>query len=157
MHLYEITENYRGLMELDLPEDALIDTLEAITAEFDDKAIAVGYVIKNLNGEVDAIDAEVSRLLKRSNARKSRVSSLKSYLLGAMSVMDKKKIECEVFSLTRQRGRMSVVIDNQEDLPEGCLKISVSPNKTAIKKAIDEGWEVKGAHLERGNDSLVMR
>ena len=157
MHLYELTENYRGLMELDVPEEALIDTLEAISAEFDDKAIAVGYVIKNLNSEADAIDAEIKRLSGRKSARMNRVKSLKTYLIGNMSVLDKKTIECDLFSISRQKGRMSVFIDSQDALPEEYLKVSVSPDKTAIKKAIDSGEEVKGAHLERGSDSLVMR
>jgi len=159
MKLYEITEQCRGLMDIadDLPEEAFNDTLEALSGEFDEKAISVGYVIKNLAIEAEAIDMEIKRLSARKKARDNRVKSLKGYLLTNMVALDKKKVHCEIFSLSRRKGHMSVVIDNQDVLTESYTKVSVSPDKVAIKKAIDAGKEVEGAHLERGNDSLVMR
>jgi len=159
MKLYEITDQYRGLMEMseELPPEALADTLEGITTEFEEKAISVGYVIKNLTSQSGAIDAEIKRLQDMKKARENRVKSLKDYLLSNMIALDKKKIFCDVFSLSRRKGVPSVYIDNQDAIPEEFLKVSVSADKTAIKKAIASGSEVKGAHIEVGSDSLILR
>lgn len=52
-----------------------------------------------------------------------------------------------------------MVIDNADLLPDELVTVQtlVTPDKKAIKVAIDSGEDVKGAHIEIGERSLQVR
>ena len=69
MKLYEIANEYLALVEAieneEIPEEAVADTLEAMTAEIEDKADNIACLMKALNAEALAIREEEKRLAKR--------------------------------------------------------------------------------------------
>ena len=83
MNLYEITELQK---ELEREEDAEAkqDLQELISIELKNKSNNIVYVIKNLEGNNAAIDAEIERLqaLKRRNS--SNIEKIKSNILWFM-------------------------------------------------------------------------
>ena len=64
--LYELTGNYVTLMDmLDDPEVdpiTLMDTLDAVEGELDEKAENYGRIIRNLEAEAKALNCEIIRL-----------------------------------------------------------------------------------------------
>ena len=64
--LRELTEEMQAVADLandpDIPQEALIDTLEGIQGMFNEKAIKVVHVLVNSDSDIDAIDAEIARL-----------------------------------------------------------------------------------------------
>jgi len=64
--LYNLTNQYLSLQDLDLPEEVLVDSLEGLKGEIDIKAENIIHVLANM--DTTAIDAEIKRLqsLKRS-------------------------------------------------------------------------------------------
>ncbi|MNT36671.1 hypothetical protein D3C72_1727710 [compost metagenome] len=52
-----------------------------------------------------------------------------------------------------------MVIENADLLPDELVTVQtlVTPDKKAIKEAIENGVEVKGAHIEIGERSLQVR
>ena len=83
MKLYEITELQK---ELEREEDAEIkqDLQELIATELKNKSNNITYVIKNLEGNNMAIDAEIERLQALKNRNSSNIDKIKSNILGFM-------------------------------------------------------------------------
>ena len=60
--LYQITNEYRELENMDLDPETLADTLESLEGEFDDKADKICHVLKNLDAQAKACFDESERL-----------------------------------------------------------------------------------------------
>lgn len=71
--LYELTGQFKELTVLmdGADEDMAIavrDTMGAIEAEFNDKALAVSRIILNMDGDIEAVDSEIERLQGESGS-----------------------------------------------------------------------------------------
>lgn len=55
------------------------------------------------------------------------------------------------------KGRDRVEIVDEARLPKWALRVSTSPDKTAIKERLDAGKKVPGAELKTGDAALTMR
>jgi hypothetical protein len=162
-HLYEISENLRGLSSID-PEDesmalAIRDTMEAVQGEFDEKAKAVASVILNMDSDADAIQAEIDRLTARKKAIQNRQEGIREYLRTNMEACGISKITHPLFSITLAKGREIAVIDDPSALPDDLVyvKTEVRPEKAEILKLLKEGVEVPGAHIERSQSSIRIK
>lgn len=83
MKLYEITEQLENIKELlENPEFAdnadIAKALDAVQQDFDKKAENVVYVIKNTEGDIEVIDAEIKRLQAMKSNVKTVLSRLKT-------------------------------------------------------------------------------
>ncbi|MFW3895326.1 siphovirus Gp157 family protein [Pseudomonas bharatica] len=163
-NLYELTGQYRELAVLiqDADEDmavAVRDTMGAIEAEFNDKALAVSRVILNMDGDIEAVDAEIDRLQERKRIMSNRKSQIIDYLRENMEAAKITKITCPLFTITLCAGRDSVIVDDEKLLDEDLVnpKVTMVPDKKAIAARIKAGQEVKGAHLERGQPSIRIK
>ena len=147
MNLYEITELQK---ELEKEEDAEIkkDLQELIAVELKNKSNNIVYVIKNLESNNAAIDAEIERLQALKKRNSSNIDKIKSNVLWFMqqNTIDSIKTELATFSLRKSE---STDIENIEQIPQEFITIKQTfvPDKTAIKKAIKEGREVAGAKV----------
>ena len=72
--LYDLTEQFQELLSMaldpDVDEQALADTMEGIECEIEEKADGYAKVIKSMEADIPAIDAEIARLTARKNHRK---------------------------------------------------------------------------------------
>ena len=66
MKLYELTEQYDGVMNLlydgETDEQTILDTLESIEGEIEDKADNYAKIIKTMTAEAEAIKSEEDRI-----------------------------------------------------------------------------------------------
>lgn len=158
MALYQIADRFKALESLaeheDLAPEIVADTLEGIDAEFEEKAVAVAAFIQNLIHTADGIEAAAEAMHDRQARLRARADSLKAYLQFQLQVMDKKKIEHELFTIRRQNNALSVVVDDEKLIPETYWYQPPAPPKQLDKKAIaadiKAGKEVPGAHLFQG-------
>lgn len=162
--LYELTGKFKELSVLmdDADEDMAIavrDTIGAIEAEFNDKALAVSRVILNMDGDIEAVDAEIRRLEERKRLMSNRKGQIIDYLRENMEAAEITKISCPLFTITLAKGRESVVIDDEKSLDDDLVstKVTTTPDKKAIAERIKAGQEVNGAHLERGKSSIRIK
>ena len=164
MTLYELTEDYMNLLELaedpDIDEQAFTDTLEGIDGALEDKAEGYAKVIRTLEGDAAACDAESKRLRNKKQTIENNIKRMKAALQMAMEATGKRKFKTPLFSFNIQKNTPSVVMDEQyiENIPERFL-IHKDPeiNRAAIKSAIKAGEDVGGiAHLEQ-TESLRIR
>ncbi len=162
--LYELTGNYVTLMDmLDDPEVdpiTLMDTLDAVEGELDEKAENYGRIIRNLEAEAKALKEEADRLSRRKQTIDNNIDSLKKRLQMAMELTNRPKIDTPLFKFYIQKNAPSVVLD-VDDLtelpPEWLTYQEPKVNKAAIKDAIKAGLNLEGiAHLEQ-SQSLRIR
>ena len=119
-NLYEITGNWKKVAEMlyeeEIDEQCIMDTLEAIEMEFEDKADGYAKVIKELLGNADVCKQEKIRLEARQKAFENRAKFLKQRLYENMKAMNKLKFKTDLFSFNIQAngGQQKLTVDGQE-------------------------------------------
>ena len=154
--LYLLAQDFRAVAEKladsDLPDEVIQDTLESLQFPVEEKAKNVAMVIRNMEASAKAIKDAADGMLQRAKAEEIRAKNLKSYLQAAMISTGINKIESPYFVLSIRNNPESVVIDAESQIPADYMReipASYSPDKTLIKKAIQDGFEVPGCHLAR--------
>lgn len=162
--LYEISTQYQELAALADSGDedlavALRDTMEAIEGEFQEKGKALAMVTLNMDGDIEAIKSQIDRLTDRKKALENRQASLKEYLRTNMERSGITKITHPLFTITLGKGKPIVVIDEESKIPDEYMniKVTTTPMKAEIARAIKEGVEVPGAHSEIGKSSISIK
>lgn len=163
MKLYQITEQYQNIADIlanpefhDNPD--VIAALDAVQGDFNDKAINTVKAIKRVEGDVEMIDAEIKRLQAMKKVRQNALDEVKSYLKRNMAQTGILKIECPLFKISySERSNSAVELDEAlflaNNLDQDLITVKITPNKTAIKKALEKGVNVMGAKLV---DSQVL-
>lgn len=162
--LYTISDQFKELATLAETADedlavALHDTMEAIEGEFQEKGKAIAMVTLNIDGDLEAIQSQIDRLTERKRIITNRKESLKEYLRKNMEASGITKISHPLFTITCGKGKPIVVIDNEKALPDDFFntKVTNTPDKVAIAKALKDGQEVPGAHSEIGKSSISIK
>ena len=170
MTLYELTDELQRLQmwleEEDADEDqALTDTLEMVTQDFEQKADGYGMVIRNLEADASEIKAqeailmeEVKRLKDKRAGIEKQTDRLKEALRKALELTGKKNLKTEKFTYGTRKSS-NVVIDAKSiyDLPDDCLRYKdPEPDKTAIKEYLKDHPDCEWAHIET-KMSLTLR
>jgi len=157
--LYQLTNEYKELENMDLDEDTLADTLESIEGEFDAKAESICHVLANMDGDATELEREVVRLSSRAKAIRDRKEKLGEYLRDGMEALEKKKIVGLKFTINCVAGRDMVNVLDESKIPRGFF-IKVPESKKLDKKdllaKLKEG-EVDGAELIKSKSSLRIK
>ena len=154
--LYEISNKYLEILDnLTADENGEVDVsaLEDANFEICEKAENVGVYIKECEALAKAIKEEELNLSVRRKALENKAQHLRAYLSDCMTMVGLRKLNTSKVAISFRTSK-AVEILNEGMIPEYLMteKIAWSPNKTAIKAAIEEGHEVPGAELvERRN------
>lgn len=158
MRLYELTKDYMDLLYAidteEIPEEAITDTLEAITASIEEKADNIACMLKGLEAEAQAIKAEEDRLKARRQAKERAYEKIKAYLSAELlkaniTAVDtaRNKItfrKSESVRIANETAFITWALLNRDDL----IKYGEpTANRTAIKKALKDGAVIDGAEL----------
>ena len=162
--LYELTSEYMQLLEIaedpDTDVRVLLDTMEGVSGEIEEKADGYAKVMKELEGEELKIKNEVDRLNVRRLSISNNIRAMKLRLQESMKLTGKTKFKTDLFSFNVQKNPPSVVIDEQylENIPKEYLKYKDPEiDKAKIKEDLKAGKDLTGiAHLEQG-ESLRIR
>lgn len=140
------------------PEE-IADTLEGIGGALGDKLDAIMIHVRNLEGQANTLGEEAKRLADRKKSFERQAKDLKKYALVCLLASGLDKLKTVKNTFTAVKGRASVVIDDESLLPNELVDVQtvVSPDKKAIKEALENGIEVPGAHIEIGERSLMVR
>jgi hypothetical protein len=151
MRLYEISESYYRWrdkvieMEGEVSEE-LFEELEQIQSSLDDKMEAYGVIIKSLRAETEALKNEKDILERRIKKNNNIEESLIFRLSDTMQQFGKDKFQTTKVQLSFRKSK-SVQILDEKLLPENFIKITKTPIKLEIKKALLDGLIVEGAEL----------
>jgi hypothetical protein len=160
-NLFQITAKAREL-SLALESGELTDELEnelvINQTELQEKAINYGYAMRSLESDVSIIDEEMKRLTALKKAKTGAIDRMKESVLNAMLIYGIEKVTSPTLNLSVRNNPESVDIPMAELLDAKFLvtKTTVTPDKVAIKKAIQNGEIVEGATLVR-TQSLVIK
>ena len=156
MQLYELTEMYLNLKDMDIEEGDLNSALENIDDEIETKADNIAKVLRDFDGDIEALKSEEERLAKKRKAIENRQKHLKEYLQNAMLVLDKRKFKTDLFSFNIQRNAPSLKILDESKIPEDYYKIERKLNKNDLKEAVKNGLFEDAAELVQ-TESLRIR
>lgn len=162
MNLYELTEQWESVYQMlddpDIPEDAIMDSIEGIEMIMEDKADAYAKIIKSMDGDIAATDAEIKRLQDRNNARKNRQKWFKKSLEDMMRATGKTMFKTTLFSFGIQKngGSLPVVFTPGVDVPSDWLKPG-DPDTARIRKHLEAGITLPFAVLGDRGESLRIR
>ena len=145
--------------------DALLDTLDAVDGEMEDKLASCAAFVKQLAAEADALDDEIKSLRQRSASKKHEIERFKKYIMDCMINADVKKVDEPLAKLTIRQNAESVEVADelgfidwaQRNDRDDLLRYSTPDiNKTAVKDAIRSGTELPGAQIVR-TKSLIIK
>ncbi|WP_338862832.1 siphovirus Gp157 family protein [Mycetohabitans rhizoxinica] len=154
--LYQIANEYRHaadrLVELDLDEQTVADTLESISGEFITKAQNVAFLIRNLETSAEQIQVAIEEMQMRAQKYANRAERIRAYLLQNMLMSGVQKLECPYLKLTVRENPAKVVIDDERQVPMAYMTDppppQPKPDKKLIAQAIKDGSGVPGCRLE---------
>ncbi|MGZ4970763.1 MAG: siphovirus Gp157 family protein [Methylobacter sp.] len=163
LSLYELSANYLQALdfltdpEMDLPIEAVNDTLEALGEELEDKAINVAKFFRNMEATAEAIKTAEANMARRRKTLENRVQWLKNYIKGNMELCGISHIECPHFKLSIQKNPVVINILDEDAIPEQFKEkvTSWKIDKNAIKDAIKSGSIVPGTELISGTRLAV--
>lgn len=156
MKLYELTNIYNSLLDMDLEGDELKAHLTNIEDAIEEKADGIAKVLKTMDAEAVALKDEETRLAEKRKALENRSKNLKAYLQEQMLLVDKKKIKTTLFSFNIQKNAPSLKIIDESKVPEEFFIIERKLNKTELKNAVKNGLYADAATLE-SSESLRIR
>ena len=160
-NLYELTNNYETVLNMlydeDTDEQMILDTLESIEGEIEDKADGYAKIIKELEAKRDARKAEAKRLTDSASVFDNRIKSLKQNLFSTMKQTGKTKFATDLFSfnIVKNGGKQSLTIDGE--VPKEYTKTITENDTDKIRQALEEGKELPFAHLEPRGESLRIK
>lgn len=127
------------------------DTLEAVIGQFEVKAQSVIAYIKNQEITEKMLEEHIRQMTGKLKAAKARNQSLKDYLERNMLAAEIKEIKADdgTFKASFRKSKAVDVFDESQ-IPAEFMRerVTVVPDKTAIRKAIESGQEVAGAKIE---------
>ena len=142
----------------ELRDQSLKDTFEMVMGDFQDKAEAYGWILKELDARADAMKKAKLELEKKQRALTNRAERLKESMRMALERIGSKKLTAGTFTFST-RTSSSVMIDTQNvfEIPDDLLRYSdPEPDKTAIKNYLKEHPDCTWAHMEQ-KTSLIMK
>jgi hypothetical protein len=150
--LYKIESEYLELFaRIEMADGELTPELESALeinkAELEVKSIAYVEVIKQRESFNTRIDDEIKRLQALKKQNDNLILRLKNNLLNAVNLFGNFEAGFLKFS-TRKSKQVEVNID-PNDLPKEFknVKVTETPDKNAIKKAIEQGQEIQGCRV----------
>jgi hypothetical protein len=156
MRLYEIADQFIKLDDF-LPDLENADDGQAYTELFDqlqgelsDKVHGCCCVIRNSESEANALAHEIKRMAAKKKALENKAQRVQDYLEYSLRTIGQDKVKTSLFDVGFRKLPPSVVITDENAIPDQLCRTKREPDKTAIKQAITSGIEVPGAHMEAG-------
>ena len=169
--LLEITADMQALDDLISERDGDLSdpAIEAIICEwikentdsFDFKLDNYAALIKIMEGRAKIRREESKRLADRARVDENAAHGLKERLHYVFKFRQLRKVETSRFCVSIQKngGSLPVDVDPTQigKLPDDCQRITVEPDREAIRKRLEAGEELPGCKLGERGESLRIR
>ena len=151
--LYQIEQEYLNIVQ------SIIDAGGEITEEqetalsiskdqLQNKGVCYGFIVKELEGNIDLIDLEIKRLNALKKPLVNSIDRLKNNLSQAMQMFDVTELKTPLLKINFRKSE-SVEVTDIDLLDADFVKTTIikAADKIAIKEAIKQGENVQGAVL----------
>lgn len=159
--LYKIDKDLMAIIEAIAEQDGEItpeqeQALSIGQYELETKTIDYGMAIIQLKAWAEMADKEAKRVTAIKNAYKRTAETLDKNITAAMEKYDLHEVKSPTMKISLRKS-VQTVIDDIDLIPKQykTIKVETTPDKTAIKKAIQEGELIEGAHLEEKNNLQI--
>ena len=153
--LYELTGQFLEIYNMEIDDETKLDTLESIdwTSDYENKVEGYVKVIKSLEADIEARKNEKKRLDGLNKSDQSKIDNLKAALAVSMTETGQTRVDTTLFKAGFRKSK-AVVVD-EDKLPKKYQIVSYKPDKKEIKKLLESGATIRGAHIEeRSNLSI---
>lgn len=163
MNLYTLTGAYKALetaIALNPDVEELKEELAKINDDIEVKADGYAKIIRNLEGDVEAIDTELKRLQNAKASKVNAVARLKENLMESMKETGKTKFKTELFSFGVQKNGGVAPLEltvKPEELPSEFQKVTIEADNKALREYINETGDFSYAVLKDRGESLRIR
>jgi hypothetical protein len=163
-HLYKISDNLVDTIEAIMENGG--ELTEELEKRFDQgqaslkaKGENLVHFYLNLDGNIDAIDKEISRLQQLKRVKGNKSDWAKRYLKENMERTKITKIEAPTFTISIAKNPPSAKIVDEKALPAEYVEIrpTTHVDKKAILVALKAGKEVSGAILVDDKTNLRVK
>lgn len=150
--LYEINNEILNCIDTETGEIVDVEKLAELQLARDEKIENIALWYKNLMSDAEQYKAEKAAFAEKERVAKNKAESLKKYLDSILAGAAFKTTRATV----TYRASEGVVIDDISKVEDSYLKYAEpTPDKTAIKKALKDGVNVGGVHLESRNNISI--
>lgn len=158
--LYELSANYIAAIDLftdpeqEIDQQTVIDTMELLDGDLEEKLISVGKFILSIENQIDGIAQAEKRMADRRRALTNKADWLREYLKNSMQHTGKTKLAASDLALSLAKLPPSVVIDDIALVPQKFFEPQAPKlNKAAIKQA----GGCPGARVESGGYRVSIK
>ena len=162
MKLYELTQNYLNLQDLlenqEIQKDIIIQALNEVGEDLEEKAENIAKLIKTLEVEVGGLKEEENRLFSRRKMLEGRVKDLKGYLEDSMKATGKVKIKGRLFTLGMQKNAPTLDIESEKHIPKSfyIAQVPILDKKKLLSALKADEVEIEGVSIKQ-TESLRIR
>jgi len=160
MTLYDLTADYLELQEMmedDISDDALLDSMESIEGLYEDKIDGYAAVIRTLEAEATAYKEEADRMAGKAKVICNNINRMKKAMYESMLQTGIRKVKGKRFTVSVQKngGKAPFVLtwDNPDTLPDNLVERK--PNIEAIREFTEKNGETYGYFAERGESLWI--
>lgn len=163
MNLYELVGQWLELQELlesGEYDDGIFQALTEMDIAIEEKADNYARIIRNMEGRIEAIKSEQTRLANKKSTLEKAVKNLKDSLQNAMIATGKKKFQTDLFSfaVVKNGGALPVIVDvDCSKLPDDLVQVTEKPDLKAIADYINETGDITYAHFGERGESLRIK
>lgn len=160
MKLYELSQNYKNLLELvdneDVPAEILQEALAEVKENINEKAENICKVIANIQADIEGMKAEEKRIAALRKSNENKVTSLKNYLENTLKDLNIKKIDCNMFKVSIAKNPPKLVLSDDFKPDDKYTSTQIIIDNKAIKDDLKAGVIIEGASLVQ-NESLRIK
>ncbi|MGE9861261.1 siphovirus Gp157 family protein [Limosilactobacillus reuteri] len=161
MNLFELNEQYQQLADRDdLDPTVLVDTLDSINDAWNDKLNNIAKWCESLDADVEWLAKKKQSISDELTHRKNLRATLMTYLTSSIDDRGLKEVHTDDYILRPRNYKQRTVIDDEDKIPgeyrnyakyQGMYDIK----KNDVYKALKDGKEVPGAHLEPNRKTSI--
>jgi chromosome segregation ATPase len=160
LELYKVSSDLKQALDelesLDLPEEAIKDTLEGLTGTLEQKAIDIVAYANNLEAEAKAVKEAKQELSDRQSILEHKAKQLKKSLANILHDCKLKRVHSELYDIHVQLNPPKLNVINEALVPDEYYteKVIRELDTTKVKSALLTNKLVPGCEITR---SLGLR
>jgi regulator of sigma D len=136
----------------------VLEAMDGLEVELADKADRIAHVVNGFRAMAAARKERAKRENAAAKALENKADRLTDYLSHCLTQVGVSELDTRDNTFKFKKLPAIAVIDNEDALMGDFLKekTTITPDKAKIKKALQSGVDVIGAHLETDRTKLVF-
>lgn len=158
MSVYNLTGKWLSLYEHEdeIDPEVFKDTSDSIKLELNEDFESCGYVIDNINSDIDGLSKAIKELRERKKAITRNRDKLKETVATSMRATGQKTVKTLSYTFTAPDRDKIILKYQKETLPTSYFNLKPQPDDTRIKADVLAGKEVGDATVTKV-PSLTIR